>query len=201
MLTAEQEKAIVEACRTDPRSFEPLYDEYFTPIFGYVFRRVGDFDESRDLTSEVFLKAYSSIHSFKWKGISVSSWLYRIATNEVNSFFRKKRRPFLYFIDLRAHPLLNYPDPASLEAEKQEAERELARHQLFLKIQVMVRSMSPKYQAVLSLRFFEGKSVREVAEIVGMKEGTVKSLLSRGLERIRSSLNATGSKEGTSYGQ
>jgi RNA polymerase sigma-70 factor (ECF subfamily) len=195
MLTADQEKAIVEVCRKNPASFVVLYDEYHSSIFGYIFRRVGSYDEAGDLTSETFLKAFSSIHRFKWKGISISSWLFRIATNEVNSYFRKRNNPLLQLIDIREQFFVDYPDPASLDAEKEEAERLLRENELFVKIQKMIQQMPPKYQAVMSLRFFEQKSVKEIAEIVQKNEGTVKSLLSRGIGRIRASLSASTSNQ------
>ena len=188
MLTADQEKELVEACKTNPAAFEKIYDEYYSQIFGYILHRVGDYDTAKDLSSETFLKAYTSIHQFVWKEIALSSWLYRIATNEVNSFFRRRRYPLLGFLDIRGQFEAEYPDPASLESEKQEVERQLEEHQMYVRVQKIVQRLPPKYQAVIALRFFEQKSIKEISEIVGKKEGTVKSLLSRGLERIRTSL-------------
>jgi RNA polymerase sigma-70 factor (ECF subfamily) len=193
MLTADQERIIVEACKTDSARFEIVYDEYYPLIFAYIMRRVGSYDVAKDLSSDTFLKAFASIGHFVWKGISLSSWLFRIATNEVNSYYRKKRRPYLDFFDIRTQFFAEYPDPASMDAEKQQIERHMAEHLIFVEVQRIIQQMPPKYQAVLSLRFFEGKSVPEIAEIVDVKEGTVKSLLSRGLERIRSSLKYTSS--------
>lgn len=188
MLTADQEKELVEACKTNPAAFEKIYDEYYSQIFGYILHRVADYDTARDVSSETFLKAYTSIHRFVWKEVALSSWLYRIATNEVNSFFRRRRYPLLGFLDIRGQFEAEYPDPASLESEKQEVERQLEEHQMYVRVQKIVQRLPPKYQAVIALRFFEQKSVKEISEIVGKKEGTVKSLLSRGLERIRTSL-------------
>lgn len=188
MLTVDQEKAIVEACKTDTARFETVYDEYYPLVFGYICRRVGKYEVAKDLTSETFLKALTSIGRFEWKGISLSSWLFRIATNEVNSLYRKQRRPYLDFLDIRAQALADYPDPASLDEEKREVDRHMAEHRVFMEVLEIVQQMPPKYQAVLTLRFFEQKSVSDIADIVGKKEGTVKSLLSRGLVRVRSSL-------------
>jgi RNA polymerase sigma-70 factor (ECF subfamily) len=89
MLEAERE--LLEQIRSDPKAFGVVFDHYYQPIFGYVFRRVADYDFARDITAETFLKAFLKIQSFRWKGISISSWLYRIATNEINQFFRRKK--------------------------------------------------------------------------------------------------------------
>jgi len=188
MLTVDQEKELVEACKTNPAAFEKIYDVYYAKIFGYILHRVGDYHAAKDVCSETFLKAYTSIHRFVWKEIALSSWLYRIATNEVNSFFRKKRYPLLGFLDIRGQFDAEYPDPASLESEREEVERQLEEHQMFVRVQKSVKALPSKYQAVIALRFFEQKSIKEISEIVGKKEGTIKSLLSRGLERIRTSL-------------
>jgi RNA polymerase sigma-70 factor (ECF subfamily) len=69
--------------------------------------------------------------------------------------------------------------------DKSEAEAELQKHEQFLQVLQQVRKLPVKYQEVITLKFFEGKTHREIAEILGVKEGTLKSLLSRGIQKIR----------------
>lgn len=183
---ANDEHALIECAKADPQAFGILFDRYYSPIFGYVLRRVGKWNDAQDITSEVFLKALKSLWRYRWRGIAFSSWLYRIATNEVGMYFRKAGRAPLSLDQLMVESGF---DPASrddLLAEKLEAERQLERHREFLLARSHIATLPLKYQDVITLRFFERKSIKEIAEIVGKKEGTVKSLISRALQRLRS---------------
>ena len=66
-----------------------------------------------------------------------------------------------------------------------EAEEELRRHEDFLLLHENIAKLSIKYQEAITLRFFENKQIKEIAEILGKREGTVKSLLHRGLEKLK----------------
>lgn len=90
---------LLEKIRNDPAEFSILFREHYKPIFGYVFRRTGDVDESADIAAETFYKALKYTNTFTYKGISLKVWLYRIATNELNMFFRHKRHSLLDRID------------------------------------------------------------------------------------------------------
>ena len=72
-------------------AFEELYDEHFDGIFRYILYRVGQVAEAEDLTAQTFFKALRSLWRFRWSKGSFSAWLYRIATNEVNSHHRRRR--------------------------------------------------------------------------------------------------------------
>ncbi len=183
-MLADEEKILKEIKR-NPEQFRILFDHYYPRIFGYVLRRVYSFDKAKDIAAETFLKAYLKIGSFKWKGISFSSWLYRIATNEINLSYRQK--------DMSAESLDRLNDefhfePAgdsSFEEDKERVEEELKKYSDFETIQELITSLLPKYQTVISLRYFEQKSIKEISEIINSKEGTVKSLLSRGIVKLR----------------
>ncbi len=181
----KKENELLIKIRNDPRKFGELYDAYFDKIFNYVFHRIGDFDLARDITSEVFIKVYLNLWKFQWRKISVGAWIYRITTNEVNQYFRKKKYRTQNLLDLDISSFLLIPDPASLESEKAEAIKELQYHTDFIKVQSILKSMDIKYQEVISLRYFDSKSIKEICEILGKKDGTVKSLISRGLSKIK----------------
>lgn len=175
---------LIQQIREDPALFTRIYDRHFDTIFNYCYRRTGDFASARDISSETFLKAYLGIGRFRWRGVPVRSWLYRIATNEINLFYRaRKYRPeYLAGFDLSRLP---GADTTTLEKEQAKAAEEMQRHQQFLAVQDALRKLPVRYQEVLSLRYFEKLKVREIAGILDKPEGTVKSLLSRGLDHLR----------------
>ena len=86
--------------RNNPAEFSQVFKLYYKPIFGYVFRRTGDFEEAADITAETFFKAFTHINNFNYKGISIKVWLYRIATNEVNLFYRSQKKYSALFYKL-----------------------------------------------------------------------------------------------------
>lgn len=184
-MTPAQEKELVDRMRDDPGAFGQLFDAFYGRIFSYVFRRVGDYDTSRDIVSETFLKAWLGIPRFRWKGVSIGAWFYRIATNEINQYFRKRK-----YAPISFDRLMDYVPWVPPEEERAQFEEEMRRHDEFVSIQEALRELPVRYQEVIALRYFEDKDTREVSEILAKREGTIKSLLSRGLEKLRQKLAA-----------
>ncbi|MBI1768911.1 MAG: RNA polymerase sigma factor [Bacteroidetes bacterium] len=177
----EEEKELLEKIRADKNQFGILFDHYYQPIFGYAFRRVADYDLARDISAETFLKAFLKIKTFEWKGIPLSSWLYRIATNEVNQYFRKQKyRPEKLGSIVKGESYFFFIDNG-----REELEEELIKHGEFLEIQLNLKKLDTKYQEVIALRYFEGRDNKQIADILEKPEGTIKSLLSRGIEKLK----------------
>ena len=178
----EQEKVLVERAKNDTGAFVELYDWYYPKIFGYVLRRTANIEIAQDVTSEVFFKALKNLGQFRWRDIPFSSWLYRIATHEIANYFRKSKHRQFYLEEIsNAISISN----RSAETELLEAEAELKRHEEFLALHENISKLPVKYQEVITLRFFKNKQLKEIGEILGRREGTVKSLLHRGLEKLR----------------
>lgn len=188
-MTPEEEKHILQLIKEDPGQFGVIFDSCYNQIFSYIFKRIADYDISRDIAAETFLKAFLNIRSFVWKDISISSWIYRIATNEINYYFRRNKNHTISLDGLLSKSDLDILNSYVFTDEKQIMEKELELNKEFMKIRECMEKLDIKYQEVLSLRYFEKKSIIEVAEILNKKEGTIKSLLSRGIEKLRLMMN------------
>lgn len=165
--------------------FGKVYDLHYGTLFNYCYKRTQDFDSSKDITSETFLKAFLSINKFEYRGISLLSWLYKIAINEINLHYRsKKYRPKL-LSELGSDVALQSNPMAELQDEKAAAEAELAQHKQFVSVQHALRALPLKYQEVVSLKYFEKLKIREISDILDKPEGTIKSLLSRGIQLLK----------------
>ncbi len=177
------EEQLIADIKQNPALFGKVYDLHYSRLFNYCYRRTGDFDASKDIIAEAFLKAYLNINKFQWRGKSIKGWLYRIATNEINLHHRaKKYRPTLLTelgIETAEHVSHQF------ESEKAAAEIELAQHQQFTEIQKSLISLPVAYQEVISLKYFEELKIREISDILDKPEGTVKSLLSRGIQLLK----------------
>ena len=181
-MTVDQERELVERAKNNGEAFVELYDRYYSQIFGYVLRRTANIDVAQDVTSEVFFKAFKNLRQFHWRGVPFSSWLYRIATNEIANYFTKNK-PWQFSLEEVSNSVSS-SDPLA-ETELIEAEAELRRREDFLTLHENISKLQLKYQEVIVLRFFEDKQLKEIGEILGKREGTVKSLLHRGLEKLR----------------
>ncbi len=189
-MTLDEEKAALEKSRTNPSAFAPVYDHFYPKIFGYAMRRTGDYDLARDVAADTFLKAVLALPKFEHreKTGGLSAWLFQIATNELRQFFRRKKYASRVFGELPASFVLERKLHQIFDEERAQIEAQLAQNQDFVQAQRIIQTLDLKYQEVLALRFFEEKSIREIAEILAKPEGTVKSLLARGTQKIAQSL-------------
>lgn len=179
------EEQLLKDIENDPQKFGEIYEAFYNKIFGYVFRRSTDYDIAKDITAETFLKAYSNIGKFKWRNISVLYWLYQIATNELNRYFNNRKYMPESLCRIQEEYGIDITDHSNAETESILLQENLEKHHEFKRINEQTKKLDTKYQDVISLRFFEQKSLKEIAIILNKKEGTVKSLLSRGIEKLR----------------
>lgn len=189
------EKELIRLAKTNPQVFGELYDAHYPRVFGYIYRSTGDHALAGDIAAETFLKAFVRIGTFRWRGISISSWFFRIAVNELNQYYRKKNyspeRLTEGFEGANGANGVDWPNRHALRHESNEITRRIDEHQEFEHLRKLISTLPPKYRQVIALRFFEEMSIRDVGEILGKKEGTVKSLLSRGLAKLKTKLTAT----------
>jgi RNA polymerase sigma-70 factor (ECF subfamily) len=142
---------------------------------------------ARDIVSETFFKAIRGLWTYQWRNIPFSAWLYRIANNEINRYFRQSRyrsESFELMLERGGVEIRSDDDPAEVILAQEELEKHNAR---FLFYKQKISELPPKYQEALALRYFEEKSINEICQILGKREGTVKSLLHRGILRLKTS--------------
>jgi RNA polymerase sigma-70 factor (ECF subfamily) len=183
-----EEKELIKLAQKDPEVLAKVYGQYYPKIFGYALKRTANLEIAQDITSETFFKALKKLWQFRWRNISFSSWLHKIATNEINLYFRRGKYKSASLDELQelGFELVSLHNP---EAEIIEAQEKLKQHQDFIVCQQKIGQLDIKYQEVITLRFFEQKQIKEISEILGKSDGTIKSLLHRGLEKLRASMN------------
>lgn len=170
-------------------TIEMIYDDYFDAILAYVINRVGCVATAEDITSQTFFKALRKLGSFKWTGVPISAWLYRIATNEVNSMLRtRQRRPHSSIEDTMEFPAAHF----SPEDELREAQTDLEKNHVFLMLNDVIKELKPLDQTLVVLRFLEHKPFAEIAEIVGKREGAVTMRTHRALKKLQTHLEKRG---------
>lgn len=174
-LSPDEERALISQLSKKPEAFQPLYDHYFPRVFAYVAYRVGSKPDAEDLTADIFLKIIEAIPRFEYRGAgSFATWLFRIAHNAVQQFYRTLHRRSTI-------PLDDLPEIQSADLLPDEM---FARKEQFAHLQTALTSLTPRRQEIITLRFFGGLRNQEIAAVLNLDERTVASHLCRGLEDL-----------------
>jgi RNA polymerase sigma-70 factor (ECF subfamily) len=181
------------------KAFDELMKRYERRIFGYLLRSVRNYEDAEELTLEVFFKAYRALASWEPKA-KFSTWLYTIASNLAIDYHRaKSRQPVYMFEDedvidyhraKSRQPVYMFEDEDVIESRlvatdiSSNPEKHLEDKERGRIIREAVDELSSKQKAVFMLTRYEGLQIREVAETLGIAEGTVKIHLHRAMKKI-----------------
>jgi RNA polymerase sigma-70 factor (ECF subfamily) len=168
------EQALLDRAKTyDPEALTELYDRYAPRMYAYIYRRVSDADLAEDLTSELFLRVLRAIQNQRTWRDSFVAWLYRIAHNLIIDVYRRRPPPPVSLEDAPYQSAED--DPVEQVQETMNRER----------LQAAIHRLTPDQQQVLALRFGEGLTAKETAQIVRKTTGAVEALQRRALAAIR----------------
>lgn len=172
-----REYEIVDRAKKDPAAFGPLYERYFDRIFNFIYTQTDDEELTGDLCSQTFLIALGNVHKYEFRGVPVSAWFYRIASNEVNKHYKKTKTRKIYSLDevhLRS----------LFEREDEEYSEETV-----LKLFDFMKDLPAEMLEVLQLRFFEEKDFKEMSFILDISESSAKMRTYRALDQLRKKFN------------
>ena len=177
MPLADERQLVLKAQDGDAEAFGRIYDGYVERIYRFVFFRVDDQQTAEDLTSQVFLKAWSNLDRFEFTRTPYIAWLYTIAHNTVIDHYRT-RKVTTALEDVQ----LSQPD----DAEAVENQIDLTVEMKTIK--AAMQNLTDDQQQVLHLRFIEGMSNTEIAQQLGKREGAIRALQMRGLQALAKQL-------------
>jgi RNA polymerase sigma-70 factor (ECF subfamily) len=185
---AVSDRALAERHRTgDPEAFAEIYREYAEMVFNLALRLAGDRERAADLSQEIFLRIYRHLEGFRGRS-SLKTWIYRVAVNHCRSRLRRRALVFEQLVPGRGSagdagreerdPLLDLADPRRGPEERAlagDAERIL---------QEALAGLPAVYREAVVLRDVEDLSYEEIAEVLGVRVGTVRSRIARGRRRL-----------------
>lgn len=158
--------------QSDSKFFEPLYDKHHASIWKFIYRRIEDKKDVADIVSNVFAAALHNIKKYKPTGVPFSSWLFKIATNEINQYYRKSTKSRIVSID-----------QLGIKQIAAETGKELTELKQVLAIALQYLSM-PELE-LIELRFFDDKSFAEIAGILEITENNAKVKTYRVLDKLK----------------
>jgi RNA polymerase sigma-70 factor (ECF subfamily) len=178
---------ISELRRGSEEAFASLLAAYERPIYNFVYRLLEDPEDAPDVTQEVFFKVFRKIREFRGE-CSLKTWLYRITVNEASNrrrWFGRHRK--------RETPLEDrqdgVPAVADVVADRQESQYEqLLRQERMQALEKALSEVQESFRAAVVMRDIEGLSYEEIAEILRVPVGTVKSRILRGREALKQKL-------------
>jgi RNA polymerase sigma-70 factor, ECF subfamily len=181
---SDEDARLVRGLRAGIESaYEELLTRYQQPVYGIVYRLLGDQNDACDVVQEIFLKVFRSVHSFKERS-SFRTWIYRIAVNEAHNhrrwFSRHRKREVAIDREEGAYGAFEIaPDPGPSPFDFA-LDRET-----HLLIERALEEISPVFRTAVVLRDIEGLGYEEIADILQISLGTVKSRILRGREALR----------------
>lgn len=170
---AEAKKLVLHCQAGELKEFTKLYDAFLDRIYKFVFYRVGHKELSEDITSTVFLKALQNIQKFNPDKGEFSTWLFAIAKNSVVDHFRSGS-----YVEL---PLEEVESVDTVDSPFEQAVRSMDAQ----KAQSILNSLGEKERELIVMRLWDGLSHKEIAEILGQSEGSVRTSFSRTMTSLK----------------
>lgn len=174
----QEEQLIIEAAKSNPDHFAPLYDKYYKQIFGYLYQRMDDKETAFDLTAQVFLKALTNLNRYEFKGVPFASWLYRIAHSELMQLFREQKNKRAINADI-----------GDLRFICEEAE-EFYLEEYIPVLKKAIGELESDDLQMVEMRFFEKRPFKEIGEILNITENNAKVRMYRILERLKKAITS-----------
>jgi RNA polymerase sigma-70 factor (ECF subfamily) len=171
-----QEKILILDAQKDKAAFAPLYKKYFEQIFLFILKRVEGEDTAADITSQVFLKALLNITKYKDMGLPFSSWLFRIARNELYDQYKKKQ------VEL----VVSLENKGIVEMISEMKDEEKADHS---QLMTALSLLEEEDMELIELRFFEQRAFKEIGEILNITENNAKVRTYRVLDKLKKLMN------------
>ncbi len=181
-MAVDERDLIARSCAGDLDAFDSLVRAHQERIYNLAYRLTGNREDATDAAQEAFVRAYQALPRFR-QASAFSTWLYRIATNAALDLVR--RRPAIPPVELTAdHPARDDPEA---EAQRRETHR---------RVHAALGHLPPEYRAAVVLRDLQGLEYEEVARVLQVPIGTVRSRISRGREALRAQLTDLVAAEG-----
>ena len=178
----QDELLIRRAQRGDADAFEQLLLEHQKNVYNLCYRMAGDPDDAMDLSQETFLRAWRCLDQYQFAS-AFSTWLYRLCSNICIDFLRRRRRQQTVPLTCEdadgEEQTYAVPDPAPLPEEQ--VELKLTRETLA----AAMAQLLPEHRAVLQLRVVNEMSYEQIADVLDIQIGTVKSRLSRARNQLK----------------
>ena len=186
-MSSTDKELIILAQKGDSAAFEKLVFQYDRTVLSIAKRYVQDDDEAKDLYQEVFIRVFRGIKNFRFQS-EFSTWLYRITTNVCITHIRKVKEYQISRLRMNYNETDNEDRGENIVYDGLSPEEEAIGSDIGEILDFAVESLSPKQKITFVLKHYEGYKIREIAEMLNCKEGTVKKYLFDAVKNLRKKL-------------
>jgi RNA polymerase sigma-70 factor (ECF subfamily) len=158
----------------DEAVFDEFYEAYYDRIFRFCLRRVSDRELAYDLVQQTLEQVFKYMHGYRGEA-SLYTWICQICRNEIASWFKRAGNDARLHVTLDDNPAV----VAILESEQADELSDDDRRETAQMVHIVLDALSPKYAAVLQLKYYEGLSTEEISQVMGASLVAVQSLLAR----------------------
>jgi len=169
----------IKKAKLNKDAFALLYDKYWEQLFKFIFSKVQSLDNSGDICQSAMLKAMLNISKYEDRGYPFSAWLYRIAINEINLFYRRKKKD--KFVEIKETDVKTLMTEVELDNVDSIDQQE--------KLLVILSQLKPKQAEIIEMRFFFKYSFKEIANFYKITEANAKMRLYRILDKLKHKWN------------
>lgn len=174
------EETEIEAAKQNPRAFGPLYNRYYARILQFVYGRTTSKDDARDITQQVFMSALENIGKYKSTGVPYSAFLFRVALNELNRFYRRSK----------VRQAVNIDDEQVADVMTEIGAENTA--ETDAKLMKSLQQLNPEEMSLMQMRFFDKIPFKDLCEILEISETAAKARVYRLLERLKTIYTSLG---------
>lgn len=160
--------------------FTDIFDRYYHRIFKYMRYRLNSIEEAEDLSSQVFEQVMHKIETYRPERAPFEVWLFSIAQNTVNAYYRRRKRRFWSPLESIGHLPSQLPNPEEMAVHKEDQGRILA----------ALSTLDERERSIIAMKFASGLKNREIANIMGLTESNTGVILYRALRQLREILKS-----------
>lgn len=175
----QQDLEWIKKAKLNKDAFALLYDKYWEQLFKFIFSKVQSLDNTGDICQSAMLKAMLNISKYEDRGYPFSAWLYRIAINEINLFYRRKKKD--KFVEIKETDVKTLMTEVELDNVDSIDQQE--------KLLVILSQLKPKQAEIIEMRFFFKYSFKEIADFYKITEANAKMRLYRILDKLKQKRN------------
>jgi len=170
-----QDLLFIKKAKQNKDAFGLLYEKYWESLFKFIFIKVQSLDDAGDICQATMLKAMLNISKYEDRGYPFSAWLYRIAINEINLHYRRKKKD--KFVEIKETDVQTLMTEIEISDVNSIDEQE--------KLLVILSQLKPKQAEIVEMRFFFRHSFKEIADFYNITEANAKMRLYRIIDKIK----------------
>ena len=183
---------VVRAQKGSEKAYRELLERYQRPVFSLIYRMVRDREQAEDLSQETFVRVFNHIDRYD-PAYKFSSWIFKIATNLTIDWMRKKEVPTVSIDGSRYATTSDEIEASTITVESKDETPEelLIARELGNEIEQAITRLRPEYKTAILLRHVEDRPYEEIAQIMSLPLGTVKTYIHRGRKELQEMLAHT----------